>query len=303
MTSPRRASSKSMSKSGIEGRSGLRNRSKNRPCSSGHRSVMPQGVGGDGAGAGAAAGTDADAVVLGPVDEVGDHEVVAAVALLGDDRQLHVDPVAHALVEPVAGVARLDAAPDLLAEPGVLGLAGGHVGARHVAAGGLGELDLAALGDGEGVVARLGHAELLGPQLAHLGGGLDVVAAAVELEAVGVGEPLAGGHADEGVVARRRPRGCCSGSRWWRWAGSPSPCRGAAGRRGPASRCRSRGPSARGTRCRGRRCPAARRPRAPPRRTGRARSRVWIAPLGQPVLTMSPLLCSARISLSMRGLK
>ncbi len=40
MTSPRRWSSKSMSKSGIEGRSGLRNRSKKRPCSRGHRSVI-----------------------------------------------------------------------------------------------------------------------------------------------------------------------------------------------------------------------------------------------------------------------
>ena len=161
-----------------------------------------QRVGRDGAGARAAAGTDADAVVLGPVDEVGDHEVVAAVALLGDDRQLHVDPVAHGLVEPVTGVAGLDAAPHLLAEPAVLGLAGRHVGARHVAAGGLGELDLAALGDGEGVVAGLRHAELVGPQRAHLRGRLDVVAAAVELEPVGVGEPLARRDADEGVVGR-----------------------------------------------------------------------------------------------------
>ena len=40
MTSPRRRSSKSTSKSGMETRSGLRKRSKNRPCWSGSRSVM-----------------------------------------------------------------------------------------------------------------------------------------------------------------------------------------------------------------------------------------------------------------------
>ena len=160
----------------------------------------PQRVGRDRTRTRATTGTDADAVVLGPVDEVGDHEVVAAVALLRDDRELHLDPVADLLGRQLAGVAGLDAAPHLLAEPRLLALTGWHVGARHVAAGGLGELDLAALGDREGVVARLGHPEAVGPQLAHLGGRLDVVAAAVELEPVGVGEPLAGRHADEGVV-------------------------------------------------------------------------------------------------------
>jgi hypothetical protein len=40
MTSPRRRSSKSTSKSGIEDRSGLRKRSKIRPCRSGSRSVI-----------------------------------------------------------------------------------------------------------------------------------------------------------------------------------------------------------------------------------------------------------------------
>ncbi|CPU66951.1 Uncharacterised protein [Mycobacteroides abscessus] len=41
MTSPRRRSSKSTSTSGMETRSGLRNRSKISPCSSGSSSVMP----------------------------------------------------------------------------------------------------------------------------------------------------------------------------------------------------------------------------------------------------------------------
>ena len=41
ITSTRRRSSKSMSTSGMETRSGLRNRSKIRPCGIGSRSVMP----------------------------------------------------------------------------------------------------------------------------------------------------------------------------------------------------------------------------------------------------------------------
>ena len=118
----------------------------------------------------------------------------------------------------------------------LLGLPGRDVGARHVAAGGLGEVDVASLGDQQRVVARLGHAVLVDPQLAHLGGGLDVVAAAVELQPVGVGQPLAGGDADQGVlgvgvlgVVVVRVVG---GQR----RDAERPCRAAAGRRGPASR-------------------------------------------------------------------
>ena len=160
----------------------------------------PQGVGRDRAGAGATAGADPDAVVLGPVDEVGDHQVVAAVALARDDAELHVDPLLDVSRQSLAGVARLDPAPHLLDEPGLLGLAGRHVGAGHVAAGRLGELDVAPLRDEQGVVAGLRHPEPVGPQLAHLGRGLDVVAAAVELEPVGVGQSLAGRDADQGIV-------------------------------------------------------------------------------------------------------
>ena len=53
----------------------------------------PHGVGAHRAGAGPTAGADPDAVVLGPVDEVGDDEEVAAVALLEDDVGLVAPPL------------------------------------------------------------------------------------------------------------------------------------------------------------------------------------------------------------------
>jgi hypothetical protein len=85
---------------------------------------------------------------------------------------------------------------DLLDEPAVLGLAVGHREARHVVGRGV-ELDLAALGDEQRVVARLG---VIAEQLAHLGGGLDVVAVAVELEPVRVVEGRARLHAQQRLV-------------------------------------------------------------------------------------------------------
>ena len=157
-------------------------------------------VRGDGAGTRTAARTHADAVVLGPVDEVGHDEEVAAVALAGDDAELELDPVADLLGERLPGVAALDAAPDLLGQPALLVLALGDVGAGHVAAVGLGELDVAALGDEEGVVTRLLEVVAVLPQLAHLVRGLDVVATPLEPQAVRVGDRLAGGDADERVV-------------------------------------------------------------------------------------------------------
>ena len=149
-----------------------------------------QGVGGDRAGARATTRADADAVLLGPVDEVGHHQVVAAVALGLDDVELHLDPRTDGVGERVTGVARLDAAPDLLDEPALLVVARRDVGLGHVATVGLGELHVAALGDQERVVARLLHAVGVLPQRAHLLGRLDVVATAVEREplaALGVG--------------------------------------------------------------------------------------------------------------------
>jgi hypothetical protein len=86
---------------------------------------------------------------------------------------------------------------DLLDEPAVLGLALGHREARHVVRRGV-ELHLAPLGDEQRVVAGLG---VIAEELAHLGGGLDVVAVAVELEPVGIVEGRAGLHAQERLVS------------------------------------------------------------------------------------------------------
>ena len=158
-----------------------------------------QRVGRDGAGAGTASRADPDAVVLGPVDEVGDHQVVAAVALVADDLQLHLGARPH-LVGECRAVTPLDAPPDLLDEPGLLGVAGRDVGASHEAAVGLGELGLAPLGDEQGVVARLLEVVLVLPQRAHLLGGLDVVAVALELHALRVGDGGAEADAEQRVV-------------------------------------------------------------------------------------------------------
>ena len=96
-------SSKSMSKSGIEGRVGVEEPLEEQAVLERAEVGDAQRVGRDGAGAGATARADPDAVVLGPVDEVGDHEVVAAVALLRDDAELHLDPVADLLVSRSPG--------------------------------------------------------------------------------------------------------------------------------------------------------------------------------------------------------
>ena len=64
----------------------------------------PHGVGRHRTRTGPAARADADAVVLGPVDEVGDHEEVAGEAHLGDDADLEVGLRAH-LVRHAVGVA------------------------------------------------------------------------------------------------------------------------------------------------------------------------------------------------------
>ena len=198
MTSPRRRSSKSMSKSGIETRSGLRKRSKIRPCSSGSRSVMRMAYAAIEPAPEPRPGADPDTVVLGPVDEVGDDEEVARETHLGDDAGLELGLLAD-LVGDALGVAVGEPLLDLLDEPGVLRLPLGHSEPGHVVGRGV-ELDVAALGDEQGVVTGLGQAVALGPQLAHLLGRLDVVAVSVELEAVGVRHGAARRHAQQVLV-------------------------------------------------------------------------------------------------------
>ena len=76
----------------------------------------PHRVGGHRAGARAAAGTDADAVALGPVDEVRDDEEVAGEPHLHDDAGLVLGLRAH-LVGDAGGIALVQARLDLLDEP------------------------------------------------------------------------------------------------------------------------------------------------------------------------------------------
>ena len=153
-------------------------------------------VGGHRAGAGATARTHADAVVLRPVDEVGDDEEVAGEPHLQDDADLVVGLLAH-LVGDAVRVAHVQAPLDLLHEPALFALALGHREARHVV-GVRVELHVAALGDEQRVVARLG---MVAEDVPHLGGGLQVELVGVELEPVGVVERRARLHAEQGGVA------------------------------------------------------------------------------------------------------
>ena len=155
----------------------------------------PQGVGDDRARAGAAARADPDAVVLGPVDEVGDDEEVAAEPHLGDHAELELGALAG-LVGDAAGVADAQPPLDLLDHPRGLVLAGRAGEPRHVRAVALGEADVAALGDQQRVVARVGQPVAVAPQRPHLGRGLEVVVGA------GEGEPLAGTVAGRDVHRR-----------------------------------------------------------------------------------------------------
>ena len=136
------------------------------------------GVGDHRPGAGTAAGANADAVVLGPVDEVGHDQEVAGEAHLDDDVQLVVRLLAHLVGDPV-GVPVPQAGVDLLDQPAglVLPRRAGVLG--HEVRVGV-EGDLAPLGDQQGVVAGV---RVLGEEPAHLLRGLQVVAGAGEREA------------------------------------------------------------------------------------------------------------------------
>ncbi|MDF9803148.1 hypothetical protein M2436_001695 [Streptomyces sp. HB372] len=149
-------------------------------------------------GGGTTAGAHRDAVVLGPHDEVGDDQEVPREPHLDDDVHLVLD-----LLLPVVGDAVREAAahadPDLLLEPGDLREAVRDLELRHEVlrlehAGGV---DL--LGDQERVGAAL-LPGVGGVDGVHLVRRLEVVARAVEAEAVGVREVLAGLDAEQGVV-------------------------------------------------------------------------------------------------------
>ena len=156
----------------------------------------PERVGHRTASGGAATGPDSDVVVAGVADEIpGDEEI---------RREPHVVDNAEFVVETF---------DDLVAEVGpptfvgafvrevaeVLGVGREAFGQRKLGKLRFAELDLdiAAFGDPQRVVARFGD---LAEESAHLAGGLDVVAVAVELEAIGVAEQRSGLHAQQGVV-------------------------------------------------------------------------------------------------------
>src|SRR5690606_35478623 len=100
----------------------------------------------------------------GPVDEVGDDEEVAGVAL-GDDDVGLVGRLLAGVVGHALGEAAAQAGLDLGEEPAGLVVPGRAGEAGHVAPLALGEGDLAPLGNEQGVVARLGQ---LAPDVAHL---------------------------------------------------------------------------------------------------------------------------------------
>ena len=205
-----------------------------------------------------------------------DDQEVATETLLADDLDLvsrrgRVYSCGQAVGEPA-----LQPGADLVAQPGLLGRRPRVPGTPACGRGAAHTLvvGLHPLGDQQGGVARAGH--LVVPQRAHLGGGLEVVAVAVELEPVGVRQRLAGLHAQQRLVVVRGVAGdvvaVVGGQRRDRRAS----CRSRAGPRGPGARCRARGPSTRGRSCPCRRCPATwRRPPAP---RGRGRAAAGSAP-------------------------
>ena len=250
---------------------------------------MRRAVGHAAAGGAAPARADPDARAAGVGDEVPDDEEVGREPHVGDDAELVVEAL-----DDLGRAAGRPSAPRPPAGQVAEVPAGGLVVVAAVGRGeGLGQgeggqlrlaeldLDVGPLGDPERVVARLGH---LGEQGPHLGRRLQVVLVAVELEALRVVDGAAGLHAQQGVVGDRRPRGGCSGCRWWpaaaRRGGGRS--RAAGGWSGAARR--GRGPGARRTGCPGRRCPGGgppsrwprpRRPGAATGARGRPGSRWW----------------------------
>ena len=137
------------------------------------------------------------AVLLRPVDVVGDDEEVAAELHLADDAAFIVGLLEH-LHRRVAVVALLQALLDLLEEQRGLVPPFGAVELRHERAILMVVEDhVAAFRDLQRVVAGVG---MVLEQLAHLLGGFDVVSRSFELEAVGVVQRGAGVDAQHGVL-------------------------------------------------------------------------------------------------------
>ena len=125
ITSSRRSWQKSMSKSGIDTRSGFRKRSNSRPKRSGSRSVISSAQAATEPAPDPRPGPDRDALRLRPLDEVGDDQEVAREAHLLDHAELVVEPLAvdvalasracawaiEALLQPLASPCRAPSRP------------------------------------------------------------------------------------------------------------------------------------------------------------------------------------------------
>ena len=161
-----------------------------------------QAVGDAAPGGGPTAGADPDARLAGEADQVPHDQEVGRESHVPDDAQLVVEPLHHlgrqrravALPRPFRGqVTQVGQCPLFV------GVAREAVRHREFGQARLAELDLdvGPLRDEQRVVARLGD---LAEEMAHLGGALEVVLGALELEAVGVGEQRTGLHAQQGIV-------------------------------------------------------------------------------------------------------
>ena len=154
------------------------------------------------------------------------------------------------------------------------------------------------LGDQQRGVAGAGNVVV--PDLAHLGGRLQVVAVAVELEPVRVRQRLAGLHAQQRLVVVRGVAGDVVAV----VGGQRRNVELAADLEQPLADplfdATARGPSTPGSSCRRRRSPATWPPTPAPRGRCPSRSRVCTSPDGQPVVAMMPAACSAISSASMR---
>ena len=161
-----------------------------------------EAVGDAAAGGRAAARADPDALGAGEADQVPHHEEVGREPHVGDDVELVVEAL-HDLGRdghPVALLRPLDAeVAEVGGGPDLVGVAGELVGHGELGQARLAEVDLdvGPLGDQQRVVARLGQ---LGEEVPHLGGRLQVVLLALELEPLGVVDEGAGLHAQQGVV-------------------------------------------------------------------------------------------------------
>jgi hypothetical protein len=154
------------------------------------------------AGTGTAAGADRDAVLLRPVDEVGDDQEVAGEAHLDDDVQLQLEPglvvraglagrqwrFLEAFDQPLARLA---------ADPAVQGFVAGHRERRQVI-GAQPQSQVAALRQRHGVVQRV---RCIGDeQRRHFVGGLEVLLRAVVMRPAGVVQHPAAGDAHARLV-------------------------------------------------------------------------------------------------------